>query len=373
MKSILVTGAAGFIGQNLVTALCRRDDVDVHTFTEQDDAATLDALVGDADVIYHLAGVNRPETEEEFETGNVGLTQGVIDALERRGAKALVVLSSSIQAERGNPYGRSKKAAEDALFAFHERTGGPIAIFRLPGVFGKWSRPNYNTVVATFCHNLARGLDIAINDPNTELELVYIDDVVVAFLRCLEVGGVDPAQTRYTVTPSFRITLGDLADRIRRLREMRETLVVPDLSDGLMRRLYATYLSFLDEDQFAYPVNLFTDDRGWLFELIKSEHFGQIFVSKTRPGISRGNHYHDTKIEKFCLVQGRGVVRFRQIDSEEILEYPLDDAEIKIVDIIPGYTHSIENVGEGEMIVLFWADEIFDRDRPDTYFCKVEA
>jgi len=372
MTTVLVTGSAGFIGRNLITALRRRDDVVIKTFTEEDDPSILTGLLGEADVVYHLAGVNRPETEAEFEAGNVGVTQQIIDLLKRLDPRPIVVLSSSIQADRDNPYGRSKRGAEDALLEYHVQTGGPIAIYRLPGVFGKWSRPNYNTVVATFCHNIARDLDIAIHDPNTELELVYIDDVVTSFLRHVE-GALDPAQTRYTVTPTFKVTLGDLAARIRRLRAMRETLVVPDFSDGFMRRLYATYLSFLPEDEFAYPVKLHTDNRGWLFELIKSDHFGQIFVSKTLPGITRGHHYHDTKIEKFCVIQGQGIIRFRQIDSQDILEYPVGDEEIKVVDIVPGYTHSIENVGEGEMIVLFWADEIFDPGRPDTHFCKVET
>ncbi len=370
MKTVLVTGAAGFIGMNLVTALRRREDVRVETFTRKDDPSSLEGLLNDVDVIYHLAGVNRPEAEAEFESGNVGVTRRILGTLAQRGGKPLVVLASSIQAERDNPYGRSKAAAEEELLGFHEQAGAPIAIYRLPGVFGKWSKPNYNTVVATFCHHIARGVEVAIHDPNAVLELIYIDDVVSTFLHHLE-GEPDPAQTRYTAGPSYRVTLGDLAERIRRLREIRETLVVPDLSDGLMRCLYATYLSFLPADEFAYPVAMRRDNRGWLFELTKSKHFGQIFVSKTLPGITRGHHYHDTKVEKFCVIQGQGVIRFRRIHSGEILEYPVDDEAIKVVDIPPGYTHSIENVGKGEMIVLFWADEIFDPARPDTHFCKV--
>jgi UDP-2-acetamido-2,6-beta-L-arabino-hexul-4-ose reductase len=225
-------------------------------------------------------------------------------------------------------------------------------------------------VVATFCHNLARGLEITVNDPNREMELVYIDDVVATFLRHLN-SAPEPARQRYSVGRTFRVTLGELADRIRRLHAIRETLTVPDLGADLMKCLHATYLSFLPEDGFGYPVKLNTDNRGWLFELIKSEHFGQIFVSKTIPGITRGNHYHDTKVEKFCVIQGQGVIRFRQIDSDRILEYPVDDRAIRVVDIPPGYTHSIENTGEGEMICLFWANQIFAPGRPDTYFDPV--
>ena len=370
MKTVLVTGAVGFVGKNLVAALKRRDDVRLILFDVNTDPAVLEAGLDEADLIYHLAGVNRPKDYSEFMTANAGLTEQMLARLAELDRTPIFVLSSSAQAELDNPYGRSKKAAEDALLKFNDKTGAPVCIYRLPGVFGKWSRPNYNTVVTTFCHNLARGLDIIVNDPNREMELVYIDDVVSAFLRHLD-GDLDPAQLRYSVGRTFRVTLGELADRIRRLHAIRETLAVPDLCDDLMKCLHATYMSFLPENDFGYPVKLNTDNRGWLFELIKSEHFGQIFVSKTLPGITRGNHYHDTKVEKFCVIQGRGVIRFRQIGSDRILEYSVDDRAIKVVDIPPGYTHSIENTGEGEMICLFWANQIFAPERPDTYFNPV--
>jgi UDP-2-acetamido-2,6-beta-L-arabino-hexul-4-ose reductase len=370
MKTVLITGAAGFVGKNLVAALKRRDDVQLILFDVNTDPAVLDAGLAEADLIYHLAGVNRPRDESEFVTGNTGLTEQMLDRLSELGRAPVFVLSSSAQALLDNPYGRSKKAAEEAVLKFNNRTGAPVCIYRFPGIFGKWSRPNYNTVVATFCHNIARGLEIIVNDPDKEVELVYIDDVVSAFLRHLD-GAPDPAQQRYTVGRTFRVTLSELADRIRQLHAIRETLTVPDLCDDLMKCLHATYLSFLPEDGFGYPVRRNTDNRGWLFELIKSEHFGQIFVSNTHPGITRGNHYHDTKVEKFCVIQGQGVIRFRQIDSDRILEYSVDDRTIKVVDIPPGYTHSIENAGEGEMICLFWANHIFAPERPDTYFNPV--
>jgi UDP-2-acetamido-2,6-beta-L-arabino-hexul-4-ose reductase len=370
MKTVLITGAAGFIGKNLVAALMRRDDVRLSLFDVNTGPAVFDAGLAEADLIYHLAGVNRPKEESEFVTGNIGQTEQMLARLAELGRTPTIVLSSSAQAELGNPYGKSKKAAEDAVLGFSIKTGAPVCVYRLPGVFGKWSRPNYNTVVATFCHNIARGMEITVNDPHREMELVYIDDVVAAFLQHLD-GAPDPARKRYAVTRTFRVALGELAERIRRLHAIRETLTVPDLSDDLMKCLHATYLSFLPEDGFGYPVKLNTDNRGWLFELIKSEHFGQIFVSKTLPGITRGNHYHDTKLEKFCVIQGRGVIRFRQIDSDRVLEYLVDDRAIKVVDIPPGYTHSIENTGEGEMICLFWANQIFAPERPDTYFNPV--
>ena len=295
--------------------LRRHEDVEIATFTRKDDQSVLESHLLQADIIYHLAGVNRPETEDEFATGNVGLTSDIVHFLRQHNKTPTIVISSSTQAELENPYGRSKKAAEDVLFEYNRETGGQIAIYRLPGVFGKWSRPNYNTVVATFCYNIARGLDITISDPNHELELVYIDDVVVAFLRHLDDSyGAD--RQRFTVARTFRVTLGELADRIRQLHAIRESLVVPDLSDDFMKCLHGTYLSFLPENDFAYPVKLNTDNRGWLFELIKSENFGQIFVSTTRKGVVRGNHYHDSKVEKFCVIQGAAVIRFRSIQTE---------------------------------------------------------
>jgi len=225
-------------------------------------------------------------------------------------------------------------------------------------------------VLATFCHNIARGLDISVSDPEHELELVYIDDVVAAFMRHLDDEYATDRQ-RCTVSRTFRVTLGELAERIRSLYAIRETLMIPDLADDFMKCLHATYLSFLPEDDFASAAKMFTDERGWLFELIKSEHFGQIFVSKTLPGITRGDHYHDTKLEKFCVIQGQGIIRFRKINSSEILEYPVDDTTISVVDIPPGYTHSIENNGDVEMICLFWANQVFDPEVPDTYWEKV--
>lgn len=369
-KNILVTGAAGFIGRNLVTALQRLDDIILNTITSDDDRSVLESKLLEADVIFHLAGTNRPKDEDELVSGNAGLTSFITCVLERENKMVKIILPSSTQAVLDNLYGLSKKAAEDAVLDYQRKTGATVAVYRLPGVFGKWSQPNYNTVVATFCHNIARGLDISISDPDYEIELVYIDDVVAEFMRHLGDYG-DADRQRYTVSRTFRVTLGDLAERIRRLHAIRESLNIPDLADDFMKCLHATYLSFLPEDDFSYPVKMFTDERGWLFELIKSEHFGQIFVSKTLPGVTRGDHYHDTKLEKFCVIQGKGIIRFRHIHSKEILEYPVDGKTITVVDIPPGYTHSIENSGDTEMICLFWANQVFNPEVPDTYWGKV--
>lgn len=371
MKTILVTGARGFLGTNLCVALRRRGDCEVLEFTRSQGVEELPKLVARADVVFHLAGVNRPKEESEFAQGNAQLTRLVCEALEQSSRRPLLVLSSSIQAELNNLYGQSKKAAEDAVTAYAQRTGAPVRIFRFPNVFGKWSRPNYNTVVATYCHNLSRGLPVQVNNRAAPLRFVYVDDIVREFLKIVDDAG-QPAPIIQEIQPVHSITLGELHDLIVSFHANREQSILPDLSDPLIKALYSTYVSFLDVQNLAYPVALKTDERGWLFELAKSPYTGQIFVSRTKPGITRGNHYHDSKIEKFCVIQGEGIIRFRHVLGEQIVEYPVNDREIRIVDIVPGYTHSIENVGEGDMITLFWANEIFDPQRPDTFFVKVK-
>ena len=370
MKIVLVTGSSGFLGSNLCTALARREDIELIRFDREDPESLLDEAAGKADVIYHLAGINRPESDDEFVSGNVGLTSRLISSVEAGEQSPVLVLSSSIQADRDSPYGRSKLAAEEEVLKWQARSGAPACIYRFANLFGKWSQPEYNTVVATFCHNVARGLEITISDPNVELELCYIDDVVAALL-CHVDNPPEPEQTRWTVSRTFRVTLGDLAKRIRSIAAIAESLVLPDLSEPLNRCLHATFLSFLPTDRFSSPVVLRRDERGWLFELIKSPHFGQIFVSTTHPGVTRGNHYHDSKVEKFCVIQGNAAIRFRHVHGGDVINYDVDDSDIQIVDIPPGYTHHIENVGDTEMIVLFWASEIFQPQRPDTYWMEV--
>lgn len=371
MKVILVTGAAGFIGRNVCVAL-RRSGFEVLEFNRSHTAERLRELAARAELVFHLAGVNRPKDENEFMQGNANFTRELCACLATANRGAPLVLSSSIQAETDNLYGRSKKAAEDVVLDHHRTSGAPVYIYRFPNVFGKWSRADYNTVVATYCHNISRGLPVQVSNRANPLRFVYVDDIVRAFLEIAVRPKHDPVTTRYDLQPIYSITLGELHDVILSFRECREKSLIPDLSNPLTKYLYSTYLSFCDTGNLAYPVELKTDDRGWLFELVKSPHGGQIFVSQTRPGITRGNHYHDTKIEKFCVIQGEGIIRFRHILKEEIIEYPVNDRAIRIVDIPPGYTHSIENVGAGDMITLFWANEIFDPQRPDTYFIKVK-
>lgn len=364
-RTILVTGSGGFIGRNLVEALRRGGRHRVVGFEQGD--GDLEEAVSGVDHVFHLAGVNRPETEAEFAEGNAGLTRRLCEMLEGAGRRATVVLSSSTQAETENPYGRSKRESEEAVAEYAERSGASAYIYRLPNVFGKWSRPNYNTVVATFCHNIARDLPVRVDNPNAPLKLVYIDDVVRHFVTLADAADHEAGVSRPEVDPVHSTTVGRLRDVIAAFREERRRGLLPELSDPLTKCLYSTYLSFLESDDLAYPVELRTDPRGWLFEWLKSPHIGQIFVSRTLPGITRGNHYHDTKVEKFCVISGEGIVRFRHMVSGETAEYRVDDREIRVVDIPPGYTHSIENTGAGDMITLFWANEIFDPTRPDTY------
>lgn len=369
-----ISGAAGFIGSNLAVAL-ERAGVDVARADLETPRTGWLAGVRDAAVAYHLAGVNRPERDEDFDAGNVGSLATLLAAIDEAAAEApasvrpVVVLASSTQAAQDNPYGRSKLAAERMLDAYAMRTGAPAVVYRLPGVFGKWCRPNYNSVVATFCHNVARDLPIAVSDPDRVVDLVHVDDVVARFAAHLE--RRHAGLLRAGVEPVFQVSLGDLASRIRAFRAMRETLEVADASDPLTRRLLGTYTSYIPPSDLAYALVQRSDARGTLAELLKSPHFGQMFVSRTKPGVTRGNHYHDLKVEKFCVLEGDAVIRFRPVPGGEVTAHRVSGADFKVVDIPPGATHSIENVGTGDLVVLFWASEILDREHPDTYPSEV--
>ncbi len=364
MNKVLITGSAGFIGKHLVDAFRRHGDCRVIEYDVETPTEVLALGLREAEAVFHLAGVNRPRQVEEFHRGNAGLTEEMCRSLEGLGRRPVFVLASSIQAALDNPYGRSKAAAEAALADWSARTGARAVIFRLKNVFGKWCRPNYNSVTATFCHNLAHDLPITISDPQAALELVYIDDVVAAFLACLEEPGAAGLERREVAT-SYRVTLGELATRIRSFRESRRSLVLPSFGDEFTRRLYATYLSYLDPADFAYDLVRREDARGALAEFMKSSQFGQIFVSRTKPGITRGNHYHHTKTEKFLVVEGRAAVRLRQIFGPDVIEHVVDGRECRVIDIPPGYAHSIENIGTNELVTIFWASEIFDPGVPD--------
>ncbi len=366
--NILITGARGFIGKNLVALLEQNETYNLFLCGQEDGWPRLVEALSKADFVFHLAGVNRPETPEEFHIGNTQLTEQICQQLSRGSRKPTIILASSTQATSDNPYGRSKRQAEEAVRDYAE-DGGSALIYRLPGVFGKWCRPNYNSVVATFCHNIARDLPITISDPRHQLDLVYIDDVVEQLTQ--QIGKSEPGVATPTVEPVYQITLGDLAEQIRAFRASRHSLQAPGFVDPFVHKLYATYLSYLEEDDFSYQLEKRSDPRGSLAEFIKLPAFGQIFVSRTKPGITRGNHYHHTKTEKFLVLEGEAIVRFRSINGTEVIEYPVVGSEYQVVDIPPGYTHSIANVGESELVTLFWASELFDPDHPDTYYIPV--
>jgi UDP-2-acetamido-2,6-beta-L-arabino-hexul-4-ose reductase len=362
--TILVTGASGFVGRNLCAALTTRTDLTLHRFDVQDPLPSLNEAVAHADIVFHLAGVNRPDDIEDFKRGNTEATVDVCRRLSEAGRRAKIVLSSSIHADGDTPYGASKRDAEAAVRDYCRQTGAAGVVYRFKNLFGKWSRPDYNSVTATFCHRIARDLPIEFSDPAHVVDLTYIDDVVAAMIG--ELTALEAGFRQADPLPSRQIALGELAALIRGFRESRDSFLVPDLSEPFVHRLYATYLSFLPTDAFAYPLRINNDARGALAEFVKGDSFGQIFVSRTRPGATRGHHYHQTKVEKFLVVEGQAVIRFRQIDGGAVIEYPVDGHQFRVVDIPPGYTHSIENVGHGELITLFWASEVFDPDRSDT-------
>jgi UDP-2-acetamido-2,6-beta-L-arabino-hexul-4-ose reductase len=362
---ILVTGSNGFIGRNLVASLERQDDFHVLQYDLGNTPSELEEGLAKADIIFHLAGVNRPQKQSEFQTGNADFTAHVCGRLQALGRAVPIILSSSIQVNYDNPYGASKRKAEESVKLHAQKIGARAVIFRLKNVFGKWCRPNYNSVVATFCHNIAHDLPISISDPERELELIYIDDVVNQFIS--EIHSIDSSGVIYReVSPVYEVQLGKLADLVQSFREMRSNLVIPALDNDFTRKLYGTYLTYLESDDFAYGLNKKSDSRGCLAEFVKSLPFGQIFVSRTHPGITRGNHFHHTKAEKFLVVEGEAIIRFRHIGGGDIIEYQVKGDDFRVVDIPPGYTHSIENIGPGELITLFWASEIFDPQRPDT-------
>jgi UDP-2-acetamido-2,6-beta-L-arabino-hexul-4-ose reductase len=373
MKKVLVTGADGFIGKNLSASLLLEDDVKLLKFTRNDTADDLSLLLQEADFIFHLAGVNRPLSTDEFTVDNVNLTKFIVDKLEALDKKTPLLITSSMQASLDNPYGNSKREAEEVAAEHGKKTSSQIYIYQLPGIFGKWCKPNYNSVVATFSHNIANGLPIQISNPEHKITIAYIDDVVRHFIYHLNEDSITSTDSNYyQITPAFNLSLKELSDRISAIRDARTSLVVPNLEDLLNKYLYATYISYLDTNNFSYELPKNSDDRGWLAEFIKSKQFGQIFISKTKPGISRGDHWHHTKIEKFLVIEGEGEISFRnKIGSQDIINYRVNGDTPTVLDIPTGYVHAIKNIGDHDLITIFWANEILDKQYPDTHYEKV--
>jgi len=379
--NILITGAKGFIGKNLITQLKNikegkakeeRISADLNLFEYDLDTepSFLEVYCQKADFVFHLAGVNRPKEQAEFMEGNFGFTSTLLDTLKKYNNKCTVMLASSIQAELDNPYGLSKKAGEELLFRYGEETGAKIFVYRFSNVFGKWCRPNYNSAVATFCYNIAHDLPIQVNDRNVMMKLVYIDDVADELISAL--AGKPTKEGRYCKVPiEHHITLGEIVDLIYSFRESRKNLQVPDMGDAFTRKLYATYLSYLPESGFSYPLKMNIDARGSFTEFLKSPDRGQVSVNISKPGITKGNHWHHTKNEKFLVVKGQGVIRFRKIDEDKIQEYYVSGEQLEVVDIPVGYTHNIENLGDADMVTIMWANEAFDPEKPDTFYLNV--
>ena len=373
---VLITGADGFIGKNLQLHLAERKDVGVVCFTRNHGVAQLPDLLQDVDFVFHLVGVNRPQDPLEFTTGNADLTQAlcraVCDVADASGKKVPIICTSSTQAGRDNPYGQSKWAAEQALQAATLSHGIPVHLFRLPNVFGKWCKPNYNSAVATFCHNIARDLSIQVNDPSAPLTLVYVDDVIERFVQLME--GADAAvgpDGFALVAPQYTSTVGELARQIQAFKDSRSTLMTERVGTGLVRALYATYVSYLPVESFTYTVPQYGDPRGVFAEMLKTPDCGQFSFFTAHPGITRGGHYHHSKTEKFLVIKGQARFKFRHMQTGQTHELFTTGDKSEIVETVPGWTHDITNIGADEMVVMLWANEVFDRERPDTFACAV--
>ena len=383
--NVLVTGAHGFVGRNLVSQLhniqngkaknyaVSGETLAVFEYDVDSDPAELEIYCRQADFVFNLAGVNRPKERTEFMEGNFGFASTLLDTLKKYNNTCPVMISSSIQAALDNPYGESKRAGEQLLFDYGRETGARVLVYRFPNVFGKWCRPNYNSAVATFCHNIAHNLPIQVNDPKTIMNLVYIDDVVDELIAALS--GQEHRKGNYCEVPVVHtITLGGIVELLKGFKDMHANLGVPDLGDAFTKKLYSTYLSYLPRDAFAYPLRMNVDERGSFTEIIRTPDRGQFSVNISRPGVTKGQHWHHTKNEKFVVVKGHGLIQLRKIGSGEVIEFEVSGDRIEVVEMIPGYTHThnIINLSETEdLVTLMWCNECFDPDKPDTYFEKV--
>lgn len=369
---VLITGADGFVGKNLKLHLAERKDVEVVCFTRTNNQNELPKLLDDTEFVFHLAGINRPKNPDEFVIGNTDLTRALCNAIAAAGRHIPIVYTSSIHAMRTNPYGLSKRQAEEALFELQKLCGNSVHVFRLPNVFGKWCKPNYNSAVATFCHNIIRDLPIQINDPNAALTLVYVNDVVERFIQLMEGASPAPDTDGFdTVTPQYKTTVGQLVEMLNSFKNSRDTLVTEPVGTGLIRALYSTYVSHLPPELFSYTIPKYGDQRGVFVEMLKTPSCGQFSYFTAHPGITRGGHYHHSKTEKFLVLKGQARFKFRHMHTNETHTLMTNGEQPEIVETVPGWTHDITNIGENEMIVMLWANEIFDRSKPDTFSCPL--
>ena len=361
----MVTGSEGFIGKNLCTHLSRVPDTEVLKFNRNSSDEDLTQMVNDADWIIHLAGVNRPLKETEFEEVNIGLSHKICQVIENTGRKVPIIFASSKQAEQDNPYGKSKLEAEKCFLQLSETTGNPVQILRLPNVFGKWCKPNYNSVVATFCHNIANGLEISIHDPLATIELLYVDDLIAELFNLINMSKWE--KVYIDLSNTYRLTVGGLASQIKSFSRIRETSMAENVGIGVMRALYSTYLSYVPKKDFCYDLKVNFDQRGSFVEVLKTKQSGQFSYFTAKPGITRGGHYHHSKTEKFLILKGSALFRFHNIDNDDYHEITVNGGEAKIIDTIPGWSHDVTNIGDDELICMLWANEVFDHLNPDTF------
>lgn len=366
---VLVTGSNGFIGKNLMIRLGEIDGFEALGFNRDHSIADLESMVNEADAVVHLAGINRPQNVSEFHQGNAHFTMCLCDSIKASGRKIPLLVSSSAQAELSNPYGESKRAAELACENLAVNHGNPVVVYRLPGVFGKWSRPNYNSVVSTFCYNIANGLPIQVNDPSAVIRLVYVDDVIHDFIQMLQASQNGLMQGH--VSPVYEISLGGLATQIKAFQNCRTSLVTEEVGTGFVRALYATYVSYLSPDAFSYGLPKYGDERGVFVEMLKTKNSGQFSYFTAHPGVTRGGHYHHTKTEKFLVIKGQARFGFRNILTNDRYCINVSGDTPQVVETVPGWTHDVTNVGNDELVVMLWANEIFDRQKPDTIATKV--
>jgi UDP-2-acetamido-2,6-beta-L-arabino-hexul-4-ose reductase len=368
---ILVTGAKGFIGKNLIAELQNRDYSEIFEYDQDTDPYLLDVYCKEADFVFHLAGVNRSKELSDFMKGNFGFTSDLLGLLKKHNNNCPVMISSSIQAELDNPYGKSKKEGENLIFSYSKETKAKVLVYRFPNVFGKWSRPNYNSVIATFCYNISHDLPIKVNDPNVIMTLVYIDDVVNELINALE-DNENKIGLYCEVPVTHTVSLGKIVDHLYSFKKSREEWSVPNMADTFTKKLYSTYLTYLPINKFSYELKMNIDHRGSFTEFIKTSDRGQVSVNILKPGITKGNHWHHSKCEKFLVVSGTGVIRFRKVDSEKVIEYFVNGDKLEVVDIPAGYTHNIENLGNNDLVTIMWVNEVFDPENPDTYYLEVK-
>lgn len=369
---ILVTGANGFVGKNLIATLKAMKEHEIYSYDTINSIDDLRRYVKDCEFVFHLAGINRPTRAEEFYEGNSGFTEVLCKLLKEQENKSPILISSSIQAQKDNDYGKSKKEGEKILERHGKENQSKIFIYRLANLFGKWCKPNYNSVTATWCYNVANGIPIEIHNPSVEIPLCYIDDVIEEFIRILKNANDEEEKQYYSVDPIYNISLGKLAEIIQSFKKTRETLQIPiQTNNSLRKKLYSTYLSYLPKNEFSYSLQMNVDQRGSFTEFLKTKEYGQVSINVAKPGITKGNHWHHSKNEKFLVVSGEGLIQFRDINTEEVIEYYVSEKKLEVVDIPTGYTHNIINVGDKDLVTVMWANEVLDKDKPDTFYEEV--